>query len=124
MGKVELQSDQEHQEHQAELAQYAKNDRGVFRKDGLDRPGSKVPEHRGPQHQPRHDLAHDLWLADFPRQPSTQLSRGDNHHELDQNVKQKVFEVFHRRQVPLLPFSESKNDSPRRQPPSAPRTRA
>lgn len=80
--EVHLEADQEHEQHQPELAEHAEDAEAGRREQRVPHPGRDQAEQRRPEQHPRDDLRDHQRLMDLAGQHAEQARAGDDHHQL------------------------------------------
>src|SRR5215831_18990705 len=93
MVKVELETDEEHQQDESDLAENRKDLRHRRIKHSVEECWKHSAKKRRPEHQSRSDLATHERLSDSPEQPAEYSRRSKNHDQLHYKDQQNVFGV-------------------------------
>ena len=91
MGKIELQADLEHQQHQADLRQHLHRLGCAGVEYILKQLGREQAEQRRPEQNADHDFTDHRGLSDAQRNPAADARGEHDHGELQQGEKQQCF---------------------------------
>jgi hypothetical protein len=88
--KVELEADEEHEEHHADVRQHAQRRRRLWRHEGRRAGGPEPAEQRRAEHDARQHLADDRRLAEATEHDAERARRGDDHDHRAEDDAERV----------------------------------
>lgn len=116
--KINIHPDDKHKKHQPYLAQQLQIHQRILRKQTTEKVRKKQPQHRRPQHNPRHNLTNHPRLTDKPEHPGKQPDRKQYHNNLKQQNRKRTPEIIQNNTLkhPESPLPELPRHSMRRKP--------
>ena len=109
--QIELHTDHEHEQHQADLADHVQRHERRRLEQELERAGKEMAQHGRPQHDSGHDLADHAGLTEILEQIGKDPDGNQNRYDLQQQQRHRVRQV---RRQSLAPTSPHAARQPRR----------